>query len=279
MAAGRLFAIGDLQGCHDEFQRLLAAIAFDPACDRLWLAGDLVNRGPKSLETLRLCYQLKDVSTIVLGNHDLHLLAVAFGGHKPKKKDTLQNLLDAPDAAELCGWLRQLPLLHFDEQRNAMLVHAGILPAWSIQEALTYAAEVTATLQGKGFTEFLKVIYGNKPDHWDPKLKGHSRLRVITNVFTRMRFVSRTGALDMNNKGPASKPSAGFVPWFDCPRADSCQIFFGHWAALEGNTGKPQFRALDTGCVWGGVLRAIEVDTGMVTEVRATPGTPKNSAD
>ncbi len=266
---GRLWAIGDLQGCLDEFQRLLAATAFDPARDRLWLTGDLVNRGPRSLETLRLCHRLRDVATIVLGNHDLHLLAVAFGGHRLKKKDTLQAVLDAPDAGELLDWMRQLPLMHFDAGRNALLVHAGILPDWSVHQALSLASEVSAALRGADYREFLREMYGNEPDRWSADLAGVNRLRVITNVCTRMRFISLAGVLDMRNKGPASQPSRGFLPWFDLPRRDSCRIFFGHWAALEGHTGQPRITALDTGCIWGGRLRAVDVDSGAVTDVLA----------
>lgn len=266
---GRLWAVGDLQGCLSAFQRLLEAIHFDPTRDRLWLTGDLVNRGPQSLETLRLCYQLRDSLIAVLGNHDLHLLAVAFGGHKPKKKDTLGDLLAAPDAEDLLQWVRHLPLVHLDESRQALLVHAGLLPSWTAMQARELAAEVEAQLRSRRFTHFLEHMYGNQPDRWDDRLSGVDRLRVITNVLTRMRFVSGNGVLDMQHKGPAKQCPPGYQPWFAYPRPDAWRIFFGHWAALQGESGQTGFQALDTGAVWGGTLRALDVDRGDVVEVPA----------
>ncbi|MBK8970659.1 MAG: symmetrical bis(5'-nucleosyl)-tetraphosphatase [Hahellaceae bacterium] len=267
MADAKLLAIGDLQGCYDEFQRLLEKARFDASLDHLWLTGDLVNRGPQSLATLRLCYQLRNVSTVVLGNHDLHLLAIAWGGHKAKKKDTLHEILEAPDADILLAWLSSCPLFHYDAGRDAALVHAGILPGWSIRDARRYSAEVSRVLQGERRKDYLAVMYGNQPERWDVELDGFDRLRVITNVMTRMRFISATGLLDMKNKGPANTGLEGFRPWFNFPRRDKTRFFFGHWAALDGESGHSQFQALDTGCIWGQSLRAVNVDTGARTEV------------
>ena len=265
----RTWAIGDLQGCFGAFRRLLDQIDFDPDQDRLWLCGDLVNRGPDSLATLRLCYQLRKSAVVVLGNHDLHLLAVGLAGHKLRGKDTLKDLLKADDAPVLLDWLRHCPLLHVDENRHAVLVHAGVLPGWKVREAQAYAAEVESCLQSKQHKRFLRDMYGNKPDTFSKRLRGTERLRVITNVLTRMRFINEDGQLDLQAKGVPDAPPAGYKPWFRCKRSDHWRFFFGHWAALGGETGVARFQSLDTGAVWGGTLRAVDVDSGEKVSVPA----------
>lgn len=261
------YVIGDIQGCLGAFQRLLAEIGFDPARDRLLLAGDLVSRGEDSLGTLRLVYRLRDSITAVLGNHDLHLLALAGGAVAPRAKERdLVEILEAPDRDTLLDWLRHQPLALHLPAHNSLLTHAGLPPGWSIAQTLARATEVEAVLQSDRRADYFNAMYGNAPAAWDDSLTGMTRLRVITNYLTRMRFVDADGALDLTTKGEADAPPAGFVPWFQHParRDPSVRILFGHWAALEGRT-PPQanVEALDTGCVWGGRLTALRLEDGV----------------
>jgi bis(5'-nucleosyl)-tetraphosphatase (symmetrical) len=256
-----VYAIGDVQGCFDELQALLDQIRFDPSTDRLWFAGDLVNRGPKSLETLRFARSLNAVS--VLGNHDLHLLASAFLPHRRKRKDTLQQVLDAPDADELLDWLRRRPLLHHDDTLGYTLIHAGLPPQWDRQTATDCAAEVEEVLRGEGYVEFFSVMYGNEPDTWTPALAGYDRLRFITNCFTRLRYCDSGGRVALEEKGPPGSQPRHLRPWFEWEHRESrdMSIIFGHWSTLGGYEA-PGIHALDTGCLWGGQLTALRLDTG-----------------
>ena len=255
------YAIGDIQGCYDSLMALLDKIDYDDNRDTLWFAGDLVNRGPKSLKTLRFIKGLGDKAISVLGNHDLHLLALYFNENNPRKSDTLEATLNANDSEELMHWLRCLPLVHHDESLNALMVHAGIPPNWSAKKALKRSLEVEEFIQSPDFREFFEVMYGNSPDQWNKSLAGMDRLRAIVNYFTRMRFCTQQGQLDLLTKEGLNKKPAGFSPWFELERkAADTRIFFGHWAALEGKTDTRNVFALDTGCVWGGKLSAMRLE-------------------
>lgn len=259
------YAVGDLQGCLDPLKCLLDRVAFDPARDRLWLVGDLVNRGPKSLETLRFLFTMRDSVTCVLGNHDLHLLAVAHNVERLKKSDTLREIIEAPDAGDLLDWLRRQKLVHYDETRDIAMVHAGIPPMWTLAKALKRAAEVEeALLDDARLPLFLEGMYGNDPACWDSDLHGITRLRVITNYFTRMRFCKADGTLDLKSKEGADTAPPGYRPWFAHPsrKTRGQKIIFGHWAALEGKCNEPGLHALDTGCVWGGTMTLLNIDNG-----------------
>lgn len=260
-----IYAVGDLQGCLDPLKCLLDRVAFDPARDRLWLVGDLVNRGPKSLETLRFLFAMRDSVTCVLGNHDLHLLAVAHNVERLKKSDTLREIIEAPDAGDLLDWLRRQKLVHYDEARDIAMVHAGIPPMWTLAKALKRAAEVEeALLDDARLPLFLEGMYGNDPACWDSDLHGITRLRVITNYFTRMRFCKADGTLDLKSKEGADTAPPGYRPWFAHPsrKTRGQKIIFGHWAALEGKCNEPGLHALDTGCVWGGTMTLLNIDNG-----------------
>lgn len=256
------YAIGDLQGCLEPLQRLLDQVNFDPASDRLWLAGDLVNRGPSSLETLRFLYDMRHRVTAVLGNHDLHFLAVAFGHQRKGGLDTLEGLLEAEDCHDLIAWLCQCELLHRDTDLGFTMVHAGIPPIWNMEEAEAHAREVEAVLRSKQLDGFLSQMYGNKPKRWKDTLTGVDRLRIITNCFTRMRFCTAEGELDLESKSNVAEQPPGFAPWFAHSehRCRQHKIVFGHWAALEGKAEAPNVYALDTGCVWGGSLTALRLE-------------------
>ncbi|MBM7062228.1 symmetrical bis(5'-nucleosyl)-tetraphosphatase [Pseudomonas sp. UL073] len=260
-----VYAVGDLQGCLKPLQCLLQRVAFDPTQDRLWLVGDLVNRGPQSLETLRFLYAMREAVVCVLGNHDLHLLATAHHIERLKKSDTLREILDAPDRNELLDWLRQQKLLHHDAERQITLVHAGIPPQWSLAKAQKCAAEVEEVLRDDArLPLFLDGMYGNEPAKWDKSLKGVARLRVITNYFTRMRFCKADGTLDLKSKEGVGTAPPGYAPWFSHSerKMRGQKIIFGHWAALEGRCTEPGLFALDTGCVWGGSMTLLNVDSG-----------------
>jgi bis(5'-nucleosyl)-tetraphosphatase (symmetrical) len=263
------YAIGDIQGCCAEFKQLLALIGFDPAADRVWLVGDLVNRGPDSLGVLRLVKSFGNAVITVLGNHDLHLLAVAEGIIDLHRSDTLKDILDAPDRAELLDWLRMQPLLHVEG--NWAMVHAGLLPQWSIAKALQLAHEVEVALRGKHYREFLQKMYGNKPDQWQDNLTGYKRLRVITNALTRMRICTPQGAMEFKFKGELADIPSGFIPWFDVSdRASSdAAVVCGHWSAL-GLKVTPNILALDSGCLWGGPLSAIRLEDRKLFQVPCT---------
>ncbi|MEH6584792.1 MAG: symmetrical bis(5'-nucleosyl)-tetraphosphatase [Halioglobus sp.] len=262
------YVVGDIQGCLDPLKCLLREVNFDPAKDRLWSAGDIVNRGPKCLKTLRFLYKMRKNLVIVLGNHDLHLLAVAAGVRPPSRSDTLDKILAAPDREKLLRWLIKQPLLH--REHGHTLVHAGIPPQWSIKEAAGYAAEVEAVLRSPNCVDFFKQMYSNEPALWSDKLQGMERLRVITNYLTRMRYCTRDGVLDLESKGasPDANLSGRKVSaWFSHPRRKTVydRILFGHWAAIEGQTDSPNAIALDTGCVWGGALSLYQLETGQWT--------------
>lgn len=264
------WAIGDVQGCLDPLERLLAKLGFDETRDELWLVGDLVNRGPDSLGVLRRLYGMRQACRVVLGNHDLHLLAVAAGAEPMKRKDTFGDVLAAPDAGTLLDWLRHQPLLHYDESRATVMTHAGIPPDWSLADARRLAGEVEDVLRTGDAPAYLRAMYGNDPDRWDESLTGLDRLRVITNHLTRMRFLDERGALDLVSKEGTGTAPPGFRPWFEMPhrRAVDVRIVFGHWAALEGRCDTDNVEALDAGCVWGRELVALDLDTGERTGCR-----------
>lgn len=265
----RTFVVGDIQGCYQSLRNLLEKLDFDSASDQLWSVGDLVNRGPQSLEVLRYCYSLGDAFKTVLGNHDLHLLAIARGHATPRKSDTLDDILASPDRDELLNWLQSHPLFYFDEKYRVALVHAGVPPQWNLEETLNYAAEVSGVLESDKADIFFSNMYGNTPDLWANNLVGPDRWRLITNYLTRMRFCTNEGQLELTHKeGPNSAP-AGYMPWFNTrPRKlAEVPIFFGHWASLEGSVDQANLQALDTGCVWGGALTALEIGTLRRTSV------------
>jgi bis(5'-nucleosyl)-tetraphosphatase (symmetrical) len=256
------FAIGDLQGCLDDLKRLLDRIAFDPAEDQLWFTGDLVNRGPQSLESLRFVKQLGRRAVTVLGNHDLHLLAVAAGTAPSRKSDTLDEVLSAPDRDELLDWLRQRPLLHHDQELGYTLLHAGLPPQWDLTLAKECATELETVLRGPGFIEFFRHMYGDRPDRWSADLAGMDRLRFIVNCFTRLRFVGPAGELDLKTKGAPGSQPAGYLPWYEVPGRKSAglHLLFGHWSTVGEVQEAHNALGLDTGCVWGGRLTALRLD-------------------
>ncbi len=263
------YAIGDLHGCCDPLQRLLEQIRFDPTVDRLWFVGDIVNRGGQSLDTLRLVMQLGSTAITVQGNHDLSLLAIAGGHAKARAKDTVQPILDAPDAAELLDWLRRLPLLHHDADLGFTLVHAGLAPQWDLAQAQACARELETVLRGPDYQDFLAVMYGSQPDCWDDPLSGVDRLRCSANYFTRMRFCRiDDGGLDFASKETPQQAPENLLPWFEIPwrRNADLNIVFGHWAAL-GHYRAPGVYALDSGCAWGNRLTALRLDDGGETVV------------
>lgn len=256
------YAIGDVQGCFAPLKKLLEHIQFNPHQDTLWFTGDLVNRGLQSLEVLRFVKSLGDRQRIVLGNHDLHLLAVAQLAHPGWQEDTLKPILEAPDRDELLHWLAQQPLLHHDQKLGFTMVHAGLANAWDLPTAIKLAKEVTDTIQNPNTAKhFYQNMYGNEPDHWDASLTDMDRLRCITNYFTRARFCHPDGRLELKSKG---KIAEELTPWFRVPNRASAglKIIFGHWAALGGVTETPNVFALDTGCVWGFCLTAMRLEDG-----------------
>lgn len=261
------YVIGDLHGCHAEFVALLDKLAFNPERDRVWLVGDLVNRGPGSLECLREARQLGGAVSCVLGNHDFHLLVVARGNGKLRKKDTLDEILSAPDREPLLDWLQQQSLSV--AQDNALMVHAGILPQWTMPQAQALGKEVEGALRSENSGHFLSNLFGDQPDRWQDGLEGMDRLRCIVNVFTRMRFISSQGCLDFAAKQGLESAPEGYAPWFQYPRNDNAQLMFGHWAALEGRTPDAGIKvdALDTGCAYGGSLTAMNLASGERTSV------------
>lgn len=259
-----VYAVGDIQGCLTPLKALLKKVNFNKKNDLLVSVGDLINRGPESLETLRFCMDLGDSFKMVLGNHDLHLLAVAEGVRKPSKNDTLQDILDAPDRQEILLWLRTHPLLV--EVEDCHIVHAGIPHIWGIDKAYKLAAEVSGAIQSTKRKLFFENMYGNSPDIWCDDLKGPERLRVITNYLTRMRFCGNKGQLDLQTKDKTSIPKP-FRPWFEYRQAQAgLKIIFGHWAALKGTPCGPNYYAMDTGYVWGGPLRMMELRTKRIIE-------------
>lgn len=261
-----IYAIGDLQGCFTAFQRLIEFIRFDPAQDKLWLVGDLVNRGPDSLATLRYIRQAGDAMRIVLGNHDLHLLMVAAGISRNHPSDTLQSILDAPDREELLHWLRQQKL--FYSEGSYAMVHAGLLPSWSIAQAAQLATEVENALRQDDYSEMFSCIYGNEPEYWFDDWSGFIRLRVIVNAMTRMRICTADGKMNLYFKGALSAIPADYLPWFRVPHRASGHhtIVCGHWSAL-GLHLSDNVIALDSGCVWGGQLTAIRLEDRKIFQI------------
>lgn len=256
------YAIGDVQGCYEPLQRLLQAIDFNDRSDRLWFVGDLVNRGPESLSVLRFIKNLPLAPRIALGNHDLHLLARIFV-ESPRRNsdDSLHEIIEASDSDELGHWLRQQAMMHYDEQLNIVLCHAGIAPVWDLAQAVAYAKELEQVLAGDDYRNYLTEMYGNEPNYWSDDLSGMARLRVITNYFTRMRFCDEQGRLALGYKGTIAKAPSDLVPWFALPgrKPIEADIVFGHWAALEGQCSEPGIYAIDTGCLWGGSLTALRL--------------------
>jgi bis(5'-nucleosyl)-tetraphosphatase (symmetrical) len=257
-----VYIIGDVQGCYGALDDLLEAIGFDKDQDYLWFVGDIVNRGPKSLDTLRFVRSLGERAVCVLGNHDLHLLAVYYAGTRCRGSDTLKPILNAPDCKELMEWLRFRPLIHFDIGLNFGMVHAGIFPGWSISEACGYAGEVEQALRGERVIDFLRDMYGNQPDQWSEDLQGMDRLRFFTNVFTRMRYLREDLRLDLETKGaPTKLKSRKVIPWFEFRQSaiKHNRLAFGHWSTLPTNQYGSCF-ALDSGCLWGGRITALRID-------------------
>ena len=255
------YVVGDVQGCFDELQRLLKKIRFDPAADRLWFTGDLVNRGPKSLETLRYVRELGDRAVTVLGNHDLHLVAAQLTGRR-RKRDTFDDVLAAPDRDELLAWLRRRPLIHVEG--DWVLVHAGLPPQWTVEDAVQIAAEAAKTLASARANRFFADhMYGDEPDRWTGTLRGWERLRFVINCCTRLRVCTPEGHVDPDYKGPAGNAPDGLLPWFTVPgrRSASSTVLFGHWSTV-GRVHWPEHRVygLDTGCVWGRKLTALRLD-------------------
>ncbi|MGK0498439.1 MAG: bis(5'-nucleosyl)-tetraphosphatase (symmetrical) [Oceanicoccus sp.] len=264
------YAVGDLQGCLQPLQCLLEEVAFDPAADQLWLVGDLVNRGPQSLDCLRFVRQLGDSAKVVLGNHDLHMLAVSFGALSAGKHDNFDDVLAAPDRDELLQWLMQQPLLYSDPSNDYHMCHAGIPPNWNLSQAQVYAAEVATVLRSKQASDYFTNMYGNQPNQWQEQISGWDRLRLITNYLTRMRFCTARGELEFAHKlnhyhddnVSHDSLSQQFAPWFSHPQrlCKSDNIIFGHWAALEGKVDVEHVFALDTGCVWGNHMTMMRLE-------------------
>src|SRR3990172_2361000 len=261
------FAIGDVQGCFEELEDLLGEIGFSRSRDRLWFVGDLVNRGPNSLEVLRFVKGLDDRAVVVHGNHDLHLLTLAAGHAKRRDDDTFDDVLAAPDRDELLDGVRFRPMLHVEDEY--VMVHAGLLPSWPVAQAQDLAAEVEAELRSRRHRLFLAELYGSRPDAWDDGLRGMDRLRVIVNAMTRMRFCSADGVMELRVKGEVEQAPPGFMPWFEVPgrKTRGVPVICGHWSAL-GLKLKRDLLALDTACVWGGALTAVRLEDRRLFQVR-----------
>lgn len=260
-----LYLIGDVQGCDAAFERLLEKIDFSPSRDHLVLLGDLVNRGPDSLAVLRRVSAMGGSAQSLLGNHDLHLLGVAHGDRKMGRNDTLSRVLVASDRADLLDWLRhQHMALHrrIGEGDDLLMVHAGVVPQWTVADTMDRAAELESVLRAPDYGDFLRVMYGNEPARWDDSLGGAARLRVVVNALTRMRFCSVDGSMEFETKDGAGDPPPGYMPWFDVPgrRTAEATIAFGHWSTL-GWKSRPDLISTDTGCVWGGKLSAVRIGT------------------
>lgn len=258
-----IYAIGDIQGCYDPFRELLDALRFDPDRDTLWLTGDLVNRGPKSLKTLRFVKSLGEAAITVLGNHDLHLLALGAGQVKLGSRfQTLRKTLQAKDSDEILDWIRHLPLAHYNKSLDTLLVHAGTHPLWNAKRTLAHAAEVEDVLRGKKYAALLGKMYGNSPSKWSDDLAGYKRLRFIINCLTRMRMVTNKSHLNFSHNASPYRARNNLVPWFDVeePAWSGTRVVFGHWSAL-GLIVMPNLISLDTGCVWGRQLTAVRIDS------------------
>jgi len=256
------YAIGDLQGCYDPFRRLLDKISFDPGKDRIWLTGDLVNRGPRSRKTLRFVRSLGKSAITVLGNHDLHLLALANDvKFSSARYESLWKILGNDDCDELIDWLRMQPLAHFSKKHNTLMVHAGIPPQWTVKKTLARAKEIEKVLRSDDYVKLLENMYGNEPDKWSGKLQGAKRQRFIVNALTRMRMIDDEGRIDFTHAGPPDKAGKSLSPWFEIPNARwrGTRIVFGHWSAL-GLIVNDDLIAVDTGCVWGRQLTAVRLN-------------------
>lgn len=264
------YAIGDVQGCYAAFLELLEVIAYDPGRDRLWLTGDLVNRGEDSLGMLRWCMVHDDGVVAILGNHDLHLLAVAEGLVPPHRKDTLTEILEAPDRTEVLDWLRRRPMLH--REGDWLMVHAGLMPEWTAEMAASLARELEAALRGSDYRSFLRDMYGNEPRHWSEALNGQDRLRLIANAMTRLRFLHADGGLEFLHKCAPAEAPPSLIPWYDMPGRLSrdVRVVFGHWSTL-GLYVRSDIAALDTGCLWGGRLTALRLEDGRIFQVGCHP--------
>lgn len=258
------YAIGDIQGCYEEFSRLLDEINFRTDRDRLWLLGDLINRGPDNVSVVRRVMAMGDAAVIVLGNHDLHFLAVHRGGHTPNRSDTFTDLLESRLADEASDWYRQQHFFFRDKSLGYVMAHAGIPHLWKMKRALGLAEELEEVIQGSRCERYFKEMYGNEPNVWSENLDGMPRWRVITNYFTRMRLVDADGVMNFSHKGALDDAPEGLSPWFafERPQTMRQKILFGHWAALEGQTGDDRFVGLDTGCVWGRCLTALRLEDG-----------------
>ena len=256
-----IYAIGDVHGHLAPLLHLLDIIKFNPADDQVWLAGDIVNRGPDSLEVMRFIRELGDAARTVLGNHDLHLLAMAHGVRKPKSRDTFDAILSAPDRQELLSWLRHLPIVHVDKSMQTLMVHAGIYGKWSKKELVRHGRELEGVLRGDDYTDFLENMYGNKPKQWKKTMTRWERCRFIVNVCTRMRFCSHSGKPDFKYKGPPGSQPDTLIPWFRYPkrRCTDWRIVFGHWSTL-GYLRESNVISLDSGCLWGHRLTAVQLD-------------------
>ena len=260
-----IYAVGDIQGCFDELEALLSHVGFQRGTDQLWCVGDLVNRGPKSLQVLRFVSELGTDARIVLGNHDLHLIAIAAGVRELRPKDTVQDIFDASDGSRLIEWLARQPLLHREPGIPYTMVHAGLAPQWDVALASMLAGEVHAALSGDRHMGFLSHMYGDEPNRWEDELAGWPRLRFITNALTRVRYVDRDGRLDLTENGPPGSQPDTLLPWYESKGRSSQgeRIVFGHWASLQSEQAlDPVHRVyhLDTGCVWGGALTALRLD-------------------
>ena len=269
-----MYLIGDVQGCDEPLARLLAEVEFSASRDRLVVLGDLVNRGPASAATLRRLMALDDAAQALLGNHDLHLLAAAAGARKPSRKDTLADVLQAPDRERLLGWLRRRPMALWED--GCLMVHAGVLPQWTAPRTLELAREVEAVLRGPGLGAFLRAMYGNHPRRWHDGLEGMDRIRMIVNALTRLRFCTADGTMDFDAKDGADAAPPGFMPWFEVPgRATASDtVAFGHWSTL-GWLGRDRLLALDSGCVWGGCLTALRWHADPAQRERITVNCPQ----
>ncbi len=266
------YVIGDVQGCFEELTALIKKINFSTKDDTLIFTGDLVNRGKHSLDVLRYIKSLQEQSNckVILGNHDLHLLAVFYQVRKIKEQDTFHDVLNAEDAAVLCEWLRQQAMIHFDESSQTLFVHAGIASMWTVSDALIYAHELENNLRHDQFLQRLSTLFGDYPNQWNESLSSADRLRFITNVLTRMRFCYEDCALDFKYKGKIGSQPATLKPWFEIRKQkqhDQIKIIFGHWAALEGETHEKQYLCVDTGCIWGNVLSALRLDDSVWFQV------------
>lgn len=267
------YAIGDVHGCFQQLQHLLEIIDFNPKKDTLWFTGDYVNGGPEPLATLRFIKSLGDNTICILGNHDVHLLAVA-AGLVPKLNDRkigVDEVLAAPDLNEITAWLRTRPFAHYEPAFNALIVHAGVLPSWSLPEIMAHAETMSKVLQSPEADTMLSMVIGNEPDTWDHNLDGWPRIKFFLNCFTRMRFCNEYGKLDLTSKGDLNDIPEGFLPWFQLPRQNKyLKIIFGHWASLLGKTGVANALAIDTGCVWGNTLTALRLNDWKRFEVSST---------